>query len=169
MSVSVSTGCFSGDTLVTLVNRKKIPIGKLQPGHQLLTTDGTTVFATEMMFMLDQNQHSSGNRDRSHILHHLCPLFCLAMFHTIVTASGHKLSLTGLHLLPTVSKDDALIYKPAKDIKASDVLRVVINDEVSSSAVINVTMEVKRAYYAPLTTSGMTTRSILIRVVHDVF
>jgi hypothetical protein len=60
VAISVGTGCFSAETLVTLINQKQIPIGQLRSGDQLLTIDGTTIVNTEMMMMLDQNQLSSG-------------------------------------------------------------------------------------------------------------
>jgi hypothetical protein len=73
VAVSVSTGCFSAETLVTLVNQQQIPIGQLRSGDQLLTIDGTTIVNTEMMMMLDQNQLSSGYILVHIILHFL---FC---------------------------------------------------------------------------------------------
>jgi len=87
------------------------------------------------------------------------------MFHTIVTASGHKVSLTGLHLMAIVTKDGEIKYKSAKDIKQGDILRVVTNDQVYSSFVNNVTMELKTGYYAPLTMAGKK-KSISTRETH---
>jgi hypothetical protein len=89
------------------------------------------------------------------------------MFHTIVTASGHKVSLTGLHLLAIVSNDGEIKYKSAKDIKQGDILRVVTNDQVYSSSVNNVTMEVKTGFYAPLTMSGK--RALISLNKSDIF
>ncbi|CAF3996178.1 unnamed protein product, partial [Rotaria sp. Silwood1] len=40
VTISSATGCFSSDTLVTLVNQQQIPIGKLQVGDELLSIDG---------------------------------------------------------------------------------------------------------------------------------
>ncbi|CAF3451538.1 unnamed protein product [Rotaria sp. Silwood1] len=60
VTISSATGCFSSDTLVTLVNQQQIPIGKLQVGDELLSIDGNKVISTEMVMMLDQNQLSSG-------------------------------------------------------------------------------------------------------------
>ena len=76
------------------------------------------------------------------------------MFYTISTASGHKVSLTGLHLIATINGKGEIEYKPAKDIREDDHLRVVNNGEVYSSVVNNVTMEMKRGFSAPLTMSG---------------
>ncbi|CAF4179327.1 unnamed protein product, partial [Rotaria sordida] len=58
-TISTATGCFSSDTLVTLINLQQIPIEKLRIGDELLTIDGTKIVSTEMIMMLDQNQHSS--------------------------------------------------------------------------------------------------------------
>lgn len=76
------------------------------------------------------------------------------MFYTIITSSGHKVSLTALHLISILTNDGELKYKLAKDIKQDDILRVVTNGQVHSSPVTNITMEVKTGYYAPLTLAG---------------
>ncbi len=65
------------------------------------------------------------------------------------------MSLTGLHLIAIVMNNGEIKYKSAQDIKQGDILRVVTNGQVISSLVINVTMEIKTGYYAPLTMSGM--------------
>ncbi len=84
------------------------------------------------------------------------------MFHTIITASGHKISLTGLHLIATITNEGEIEYKSAKDVKQGDSLRVVSDGEVYSSVVNNVTMEVKRGYYAPLTTTGKSIEDLFL-------
>lgn len=107
-----------------------------------------------MMMMLDQNQFSSGYTfSIIDFIECICFVFS-AMFHTIVTASGHKVSLTGLHLIATVTNEDEIEYKSAKDVKQGDILRVMSNGEVYSSVVNNVTIEVKIGFYAPLTLTG---------------
>ncbi|CAF1976577.1 unnamed protein product [Rotaria magnacalcarata] len=128
--------CFSSDTLVTLINQQKIPIGKRRVGDQLLTLSGTKIVSTEMMMMLDQNQLSS------------------AMFYTIITASGHRVSLTSLHLIAAITYDGHIAYIPAKNIKNGDTLRVVTNGRVYSSSVIDIIKEIKFGYYAPLSITG---------------
>ena len=79
------------------------------------------------------------------------------MFHTLVTASGHKISLTKLHLIPIVEHDHTIKYVPAKDVKVGDTLYVMSNDnQVMPSPVTKVTVEMKTGVYAPLTTDGKT-------------
>jgi len=75
----------------------------------------------------------------------------------IITASEHKVSLTCLHLLAIVTNDDEIKYKSAKDIKQGDILRFVTNNQVYSSSVNNVIMEVKTRFYGPLTMAGKRT------------
>ncbi len=88
---------------------------------------------------------------------------CLAKFHTIVTASGHSVSLTALHLIPIIQNENTLNYVPAKQVKVGDVLYVMSDDQVMLSPVIKVIVEMKTGYYAPLTTSGKN-RSIALEV-----
>jgi len=90
-------------------------------------------------------------------------IFYLALFYTIVTASGNKISLTGLHLLPIVKDDDTYVYVPAKQVKMGDILRVLSNGQLVSSPVLRVTQEMKTGFYAPLTTAG---KSITVPLVH---
>jgi hypothetical protein len=90
-------------------------------------------------------------------------IFYLDLFYTITTASGNKISLTGLHLLPIVKYDDTYVYVPAKQVKIGDILRVLSNGQLVSSPVIRVTQEMKTGFYAPLTTAG---KSITIPLVY---
>ncbi|UJR18730.1 hypothetical protein I4U23_005637 [Adineta vaga] len=133
---SSSSSCFARDTLVTLTNGNKIPIGHLRPGDELITSDGFSVIGTQMMMMLDQDQ------------------FSLTLFYTILTASGNNISLTGLHLLPIMRDDDTFIYVPANQVKVGDILRVLSNGQLVSSPVVRLILEMKTGFYAPLTTTG---------------
>jgi hypothetical protein len=45
-------------------------------------------------------------------------------------------------------------YIPAKDIKLNDRFYVFINNQLESSSVINITIEIKTGYFAPLTMTG---------------
>ena len=85
------------------------------------------------------------------------------MFHTIVTASGHSVSLTALHLIPIVQNENTLVYIPAKEVKIDDVLHLMSDDQVTLSPVIEVLMQMKTGYYAPLTASGKN-RSTLLKI-----
>ena len=124
-------------------------------GDQLLTLSGSKIISTEMMMMLDQNQLSPGHfclRYNHTDLNSL--FFVIAMFYTIVTASGHRVSLTSLHLIAAVTYDGYITYIPAKNIKNGDNLRVVTNGRVYSSSIIDIIKEIKFGYYAPLSITG---------------
>ncbi len=84
------------------------------------------------------------------------------MFHTIVTASGHSVSLTALHLIPIIQNDSTINYIPAKQVKIDDFVYVMSDDQLVLSPVVNVIIEMKTGYYAPLTTSGNNTLTSLI-------
>lgn len=79
----------------------------------------------------------------------------LAKFYTFHTESGHQISLTSLHLIPIVHSNDHLDYIPAKDVEIGDQFYVLINDELHSSSVDNITIEMKQGYFAPLTLTGI--------------
>ena len=68
-SSSSASSCFSGETLISLASGKRIPIQHLRSGDELLTTDGSTIFATQMMMMLDQNKISKGRFLLSNVSH----------------------------------------------------------------------------------------------------
>jgi hypothetical protein len=72
-SNSQSSGCFASDTLVTLISHQRIPIHQLRPTDQLLTSDGKTILATQMMMMLDKNVVAQSMLTHSS-LHHILSL-----------------------------------------------------------------------------------------------
>ncbi len=78
----------------------------------------------------------------------------LARFYTFNTASGHQISLTGLHLIPIVYSNQTMDYIPAKNVQLGDRFYVLINEQIEFSPVINITIEIKRGYFAPLTMTG---------------
>ena len=75
-------------------------------------------------------------------------------FYTFNTKSGHQISLTSLHLIPIEDFHGKLDYIPAKDVRLGDQFSVLINKELQSSPVINITIEMKQGYFAPLTLKG---------------
>lgn len=70
-AAAAAASCFAKDSLITLVNRKRIPIQHLQPGHKILTTNGFTLLTTEMMMMLDKNTFGQSNTIPSHTHTHI--------------------------------------------------------------------------------------------------
>ncbi len=78
----------------------------------------------------------------------------LARFYTFNTASGHQISLTGLHLIPIVYSNNTIDYIPARNVQLGDRFYVRMNQQIESSPVINITIEIKQGYFAPLTMTG---------------
>jgi hypothetical protein len=68
----------------------------------------------------------------------------------------------------TVTDDGEIVCKLAEDIKLGDTLRVVSNDQIYSSSVINITMEMKTGYYAPLTMAGMSEIDVFVLSFRDI-
>jgi desert hedgehog protein len=87
------------------------------------------------------------------------------MFHTIITESGHTLSLTGLHLIPIILNDNTIRYIPAKHVQVGDIVYVMSDNEMIPSSVVNVIIEMKTGFYAPLTTSGKIRLNIVNSIV----
>lgn len=79
----------------------------------------------------------------------------LAKFYTFHTESDHQISLTSLHLIPIVHSNGDIDYIPAKDVQIGDRFYVLINNELQSSSVNNITIEMKQGYFAPLTLTGI--------------
>ncbi|CAF3499167.1 unnamed protein product, partial [Rotaria sp. Silwood2] len=53
-----------------------------------------------------------------------------------------------------ISSNGNEIYLAAKQINIGDLLYVLLNDKFEYSPVINITIEIKKGYYAPLTMKG---------------
>ncbi|CAF2109372.1 unnamed protein product [Rotaria magnacalcarata] len=135
-STKVSVGCFSSDSSVMLTNGEEKQIGYLQTGDEILTVDDSAVIPTEMVFMLDKQTSKQ------------------AKFYTFITDSGHKISLTGFHLIPIVSPKSKINYIAAREVQLGDQFYVLINGHMESSSVRNITIEIKQGYFAPLTLTG---------------
>ncbi|CAF1242233.1 unnamed protein product [Adineta steineri] len=135
-STEVSVGCFSSDSYVVLNNGKQKSIGFLQTGDEILAVNHLKVNSSEMFLMLDQETSK------------------LALFYTFRTASNHHISLTGLHLIPIILSNNKIEYIAARNVKLGDQFYVLINDQLESSPVVNITIESKNGYFAPLTMTG---------------
>ncbi|CAF1077196.1 unnamed protein product [Rotaria sordida] len=128
--------CFSGDSLIKLSNGVYKEIGNLQSGDEIITIDQSKIISTEMIMMLDKEISKE------------------ALFYTLRTDSGNEISLTEYHLIPIINPNGNENYLFAKQIKIGDYLLVLFNEKLNYSPVINITIEMKKGYYAPLTMKG---------------
>jgi len=77
--------------------------------------------------------------------------FVLALFYSIETETGHRLSLTGNHFI-AVNHNDRFL--PANQIKAHDIVFIHYHDQLQSVRVRNITEEYKIGYFTPMTGQG---------------
>ncbi|CAF3805598.1 unnamed protein product [Rotaria sp. Silwood1] len=108
-STEVTIGCLSGDSSVMLTNGERKQIGYLQSGDEVLTVDHLNIVPTEMVIMLDKQTSKQ------------------AQFYTFATDSGHKISLTGLHLIPIISSNNKMNYIAAREVQLGDQLYALVN------------------------------------------
>jgi len=126
--------CFSGDDFVSMANGQKKLLSELRPGDRVLVmNDDKTIAEDEVMMMLD----SQPTRP--------------ALFYSIETETGHRLSLTGNHFVAVDHSDQ---YLAANQIKSFDRVFVHYQGKLQSVIVRNVTEEYKRGYFTPMTGRG---------------
>lgn len=136
-----------------LINGKKKQINYLQTGDQVLTLDYLKIVPTEMVIMLDKQTLKHGfNFVLIFLL--IFNWFVSGQFYTFVTDSGHKISLTGLHLIPIVSPNNKMKYIAAREVQLGDQLHVLVTGHMKSSPIKNITIEIKKGYFAPLKLTG---------------
>ena len=76
----------------------------------------------------------------------------------MVGSKGNRISLTGGHLINIKNKG----YIKASQVKVGDIMSVYSNDKLVDSEIIDIEMEIKQGYTAPLTHEG----TILVNNVH---
>ncbi|CAF3478283.1 unnamed protein product [Adineta steineri] len=137
-STNIEIRCFSNDSIVQLTNGEYKHISLIKPGDKLLTIEKSFIKSTEMIMMLHKSKLEK------------------ALFYTFRTKSGHQISLTENHLVPIKSHfNNNEKYIPAKEIQKGDLLFILLNNRtIKYSPIICKTIEIKQAYYAPLTIKG---------------
>lgn len=78
-------------------------------------------------------------------------LLYLALFYSIETETGHRLSLTGNHFIAIDHPDRFL---PANQIKSRDIVFINHQGQLQPVTVRNVTEEYKVGYFTPMTGQG---------------
>ncbi|CAF1477119.1 unnamed protein product [Adineta steineri] len=128
--------CFSADSLIKLSNGEYKQIDNLKSGDEIITIEQSKIISTEMIMMLDRQISKE------------------ALFYKLTTDSGNEISLTEYHLIPIMNFTGNKNYLFAKQIQIGDYLFVLSNDKLIHSPVVNITIEMKKGYYAPLTMKG---------------
>jgi hypothetical protein len=78
-------------------------------------------------------------------------LVYLALFYSIETETGHRLSLTGNHFIAVHHQDQ---YLPANQIKSHDIVYIHSQGQLKPAPVRNVSEEYRIGYFTPMTNHG---------------
>ncbi|CAF4159104.1 unnamed protein product [Rotaria magnacalcarata] len=121
-----------------MIDGRQQKIDRLHTGDKLIAFDGTNLTTGEMILMLDQNAYGE------------------AEFYTLQTKSNHRISLTGQHLIAVQSSIGTIVYIPAEQVEVGRDSLYVLSSEgiVIVSPVVEISIETKMGYFAPLTMSG---------------
>jgi hypothetical protein len=145
--------CFSGDGHVSMATGETKVLRDLRPGDRVLVMNSEQqIVEDEVMLMLD----SQPNRPGLNIFFFLFLIilsffFYLALFYSIETETGHRLSLTGNHFI-AVNHNDRFL--PANQIKSRDIVFIHHHGQLQPVTVRNVTEEYKVGYFTPMTGQG---------------
>lgn len=135
---SHSSGCFVGNSTVTTSTGDVRRLDELNVGEKVLSMDkhGNAVYSEVLMF-LDRNDHETRE------------------FVKITTDGGATISVTPAHLLmvwKTTLKQTKFIF--AEQVEEDDFVLVYINSSLEPRRVINISSELSKGVYAPLTREG---------------
>jgi hypothetical protein len=136
---------------VKLSNGQDKQIDSLNIGDEILTIDQSKLISTPIIMMLDKHISKKGIFIRKFSNSNN---FILALFYILKTSCGNQISLTEYHLIPKISYQGNLNYTIAKQIQIGDLLVGLFNNQLKSCRVINITNQIKKGYYAPLTMEG---------------
>lgn len=123
----------------------------LRPGDRVLVMNSEQqIVEDEIILMLDSQPNRPGLNFFSSCS--FSSLFLsLALFYSIETETGHRLSLTGNHFIAAKHHDRFL---PANQIKSRDIVFIHHHGQLQPVTVRNVTEEYKVGYFTPMTGQG---------------
>ncbi|CAF1079110.1 unnamed protein product [Adineta ricciae] len=126
--------CFSTDDYVSMANGETKVLRDLRPGDRVLVMNSEQkVVEDEVLMMLDSQPKRP------------------ALFYSIETVSGHRISLTGNHFL-AVGHNDRFV--PANKIQPNDIVFIHQQGQLQQVTVRNITEEYKVGYVTPMTHHG---------------
>lgn len=141
-----------------MVNGERKLLRDLRPGDRVLSMNSKQeIIEDEVMMMLDSQPNRPGKKDfnSSFVSFFIREIyaFILALFYSIETETGHRLSLTGSHFI-AVDQKQSNIFLPAHQIKANHRIFVNHNGQLQSVTVRNISEEYKVGYVTPMTGQG---------------
>jgi len=130
--------CFSGDDHVSMANGETKLLRDVRPGDRVLVmNDEKRIVEDVVMMMLDSQPNLP------------------ALFYSIETEFGHRLSLTGSHFIAIESRRNAEPkFVPANEIKMSDIVLINDHGRIRPASVRNVTEIFRVGYFTPMTGQG---------------
>ena len=124
----------------------------LRPGDRVLVMDAQQkIVEDEIMMMLDSQPKRPGRNSSARWIRMHRLVCASALFYSIETETGHRLSLTGSHFIAVNHQDRFLA---ANQIKARDIVYVNDQGQIRPVTVRNVTEEYKVGYFTPMTGQG---------------
>jgi hypothetical protein len=143
--------CFSGDDFVSMANGEKKPLRELRPGDRVLVMNPQKqIEEDEIILMLDSQPKRPGF-DIFVLFYFYVLMLILALFYSIETDTGHRLSLTGNHFIAVHHQDQ---YIPANQIKSRDIVYIHSQGQLKPVTVRNVSEEYRVGYFTPMTSQG---------------
>jgi hypothetical protein len=145
--------CFSGDDFVSMANGEKKLLRELRPGDRVLVMNSQKqIEEDEVILMLDSQPKRPGLFVSCLEMNNIFFSF-LALFYSIETETGHRLSLTGNHFIAVNHQDQ---YLPANQIKSHDIVYIHSQGQLKPVTVRNVSEEYRVGYFTPMTSQGKT-------------
>lgn len=139
---SLIKNCFAADNVITLENNLKKSIIDIKVGDIVKAIDSNgNLINSEVVSIMHKNSNE------------------FAQFYNLISSNGKRISLTGGHLIKIKNKG----YIKASTAKIGDVMSVYSNEELIDTEIIEIEIETKQGYTAPLTESG----TILVNDVHS--
>ncbi|CAF3201103.1 unnamed protein product [Rotaria socialis] len=126
--------CFSGDDFVSMANGEKKLLRELRPGDRVLVMNSQKQVEEDEVIMILDSQPSRP-----------------ALFYSIETETGHRVSLTGNHFIAVNHNNH---FVPANQIKTHDMVFIHSQGKLQSVSVRNVSEEYKVGYFTPMTSQG---------------
>lgn len=146
--------CFSADETVIMADGSSRFMRNVQVGDHIMTmsNDGRQMYLSEVMMIPHIEPNTTGIKYSIELFFFFnFEYFYLALFYTIETMSGHKLSLSSHHYLPV----EHFHYLEAEQLTLNHSLYVLMKDgTIQTSPIRTIKLEIKTGVYNLFTVDG---------------
>jgi hypothetical protein len=136
-----------------MANGEKKLLSEVRPGDRVFVMNSQKQIQEDEVIMMLDSQPNRPGFSFSLSNNFISFFVLLALFYSIETETGHRLSLTGNHFIAVNHKDQFL---PANQIKSRDIVFIHSQGQLQPVTVRNVTEEYKVGYFTPMTSQGKT-------------